>query len=900
LKNTRKFALCRYALLIPIVFPGLVQGTQIQMPELFPPQIPEEVDFTELLALEEAKQAPEFVGERNPDRSKSLPSVDAEKLAGVVSASTDVAGPLTGKIVYLMAGHGWDYDSTGNVYATQRGETNEMIEDFGNLDQATIMAEFLLNAGATVVPTRPFGIQELEVVLDNDDATVTFSGAWSNSSATNFYGSAGDAVPYRFASAVSTAATATAVYNASTLIPQAGFYPVYVWTRSGSDRINQEYIITHPGGSVSRRINHRAVGSGWIYMGTYWFAPNQPASVTITNNEVSGDPGSVIIADAVRFGNGMGDAEADGLVSGHPRHEENGRYWLAESRGEGSGLTLSESVSSPARLAAYMNRSAEGADTDRVYLSFHSNAGGGRGADGLYNSNSSPASCSDPALANSLNTPNGVAYSQKLGTKVNTSMNSITSGALAPNPLTQTWGQSGAGTNLYGSGCSGFSAFGEINNTYFADEMAASLIEVAFHDSSLDAEILRDPRGREALARACLHATIDHFNAVSSTVLVYLPERPEAPRAISSVGGAVTLSWTAPVNGGLYGVGGGAPTGYIIESSVNGKSFVSALTINSGTTVTADVSSLIPVGETRFFRVLATNAGGASFPSPVVGARRSNGKASALIVNGFDRNGLSLNYRQTEAAYLGSRFAGGGTFDRVIPRHNNRYDYVADLGSALNTTGTAFDSCLNESIINGTVQLTDYDHVFWILGAESTADSTFNSTEQTLVTAFLANNGNLFLSGSEAGWDLGRTTASAGNKTFLQNTLRVVPFTTGNPEDDGNSYSVQSANPTGPFSGLGTLAFSDGSNIHGDFNVAFPDVLNPTGGAQRILSYVGGSAGSAGIYYNGNTTGNGRVVFLGFPLETLLSDNHKAALIQATMTEFNQSTSVESWNVYSY
>lgn len=157
------------------------------------------------------------------------PTIEPLEGRRLLSAVT-YAGALDGKIVYLNGGHGFAYD--GSVWRTGRGETNEMVEDFGNQDQLRPYADYLLRAGATVVPLRPIGHQTNEAVLDNDSPGVTFSGAWSDSAATaGFYGSAGD-VPYRFAG-VSAAETAVATYAPT--LPQAGFYPVYAWTRDGPD-----------------------------------------------------------------------------------------------------------------------------------------------------------------------------------------------------------------------------------------------------------------------------------------------------------------------------------------------------------------------------------------------------------------------------------------------------------------------------------------------------------------------------------------------------------------------------------------------------------------------------------------------------------------------------------------
>ena len=64
----------------------------------------------------------------------------------------------------------------------------------------TFYADYLLRAGATVVPMRPVGRQINEVVLDNDSAGVTFTGSVVQQHAARSYydedyGAVADAVP---------------------------------------------------------------------------------------------------------------------------------------------------------------------------------------------------------------------------------------------------------------------------------------------------------------------------------------------------------------------------------------------------------------------------------------------------------------------------------------------------------------------------------------------------------------------------------------------------------------------------------------------------------------------------------------------------------------------------------
>ncbi len=172
--------------------------------------------------------------------------------AGLVDVGTQPQGGLSGKIVYIHGGHGYTADNEGNgTWSFQRAELFEMIEDLGNVDQMTFLADYLFRAGATVVPLRPVGHQTNEVVLDNDDAGVTFAGNWSDSSAAVYFGSAGD-VPYRFAT---TSLTETAYARYQPNLPQAGFYPVYAWTSSGGNRATDQL---YPRESFRR--HHRSHG----------------------------------------------------------------------------------------------------------------------------------------------------------------------------------------------------------------------------------------------------------------------------------------------------------------------------------------------------------------------------------------------------------------------------------------------------------------------------------------------------------------------------------------------------------------------------------------------------------------------------------------------------------------
>lgn len=796
--------------------------------------------------------------------------------AGLVEVGTQPTGSLTGKIVYLSPGHGYQY--IGSNWTTDRGETHEMVEPFGTQDQMTYLANYLFQAGATIVPMRPIGRQLNEVVLDNDSPGVTFSGAWSNSTGTRYYdedyGAVADAVSYRFAN-VSATETATAIYTPT--IIEAGFYPVYTWVAHGTNRTNQLYEVNHSGGSTEVRVDHRQVGNGWVYLGTYHFDAGTSGSVVISNQSTAG--GSVVIADAIRFGNGMGDlpdgpngaGNPGGTLSGKPREDEAALLWVIRGIGQGinastffnvASTTTDPNITAPAKMAEHMNANTN-AFGSSVYLAIHSNAfnGDARGAVSLVHS-SSP-------------TPNQSALATYIGQQINGDMQAL-DGTFDYNwsPRTPT---------LAG-------AYGEINAGNFRNssnvvEMDATLAEVAFHDNAQDANIMRDPRGRDAIARAMYQALVQYFDVhggLDSPISVATP--PINVYASSNASGAVTVNWTAgptiPAS-----VNGAPATGFRVYASVDGYGFDGGTYVAGGSTTSVTLSGYDPTLP-YYFKVVAVNAGGESNASEVMTVLPSGGDKQLLIVNGFDRNHLSQNFRYTTQL----NFPGGAnvTVDRVYQRYNNSFDYVIQTHEAIHAAkpGVHVDSTSNEAVISGAVNLSDYDTVIWILGEESTANDTFNATEQTKVQQFIASGGNLFLSGSEIGWDLD---AQGGGVSFYEGTLKTNYIA-----DDANTYNVVAA-AGGIFTGLSGFSFSNGATFTGAdgqlYNVDYPDVIAPLAGAQSALTYSGGTGGTAAIQVQG-VDGNGSIVYLAFPFETITTAANRAAVMDRVLDFFGISTVV--------
>ena len=125
-----------------------------------------------------------------------------------------------------------------------------------------------------------------EVVLDNDSAGVTYTGSWSNSaSAVHYdedYGAVADAVAYRFASDQRDR-------NGRRPPTRRTFRrPASIRCTRGCSTApiapTQLYRITDSDGGVTEiRVDHRMVGKGWVYLGTYHFDAGAGGNVQISN-----------------------------------------------------------------------------------------------------------------------------------------------------------------------------------------------------------------------------------------------------------------------------------------------------------------------------------------------------------------------------------------------------------------------------------------------------------------------------------------------------------------------------------------------------------------------------------------------------------------------------------------
>ncbi|MHB8874981.1 MAG: golvesin C-terminal-like domain-containing protein [Myxococcaceae bacterium] len=752
------------------------------------------------------------------------------------------SGALTGKTIYVSAGHGFVYTDTLTSWRTQRGSTQGIVEDLVSIETIDqFLVPMLLNAGANVVTVRESDINTDMVVVDDLSPGYSESGT-----ATLFADSSlpgwgappnpmnGAVLPFSLAKnrllEVSAAGTASATWAPD--IPADGFYNVYISYSAFTARTNSaHYVVKHAGGEAHFRVNQQRHGGTWVLLGRFYFRAGQhPASASVVAMNDSAN-GVNLSLDAVRFGGGMGSvkrgpAAATEVVSGRPRFEESCRPYAQFAGAPASvfaptGVDRNDDISCRSKFSAWAHEPGE----DAVYIAWHTNA---------FNSSAVGTDfyVYGPNPPDGNYTFTGVAGSDTLAQSLHAEMINDIQQGWGPT----TWRDRGIHTAY----------FGEINPTH-NPEMPSLLMEVAFHDAPSDAAQLKEPGFRYLASRSITQGLIKWFAAKDATTATLPPEPPTGVSAVNKGAGAVELRWKAPATDTL-GVRGQAATKYQVYGSDDGLAW------DDGVEVTGTTHALtLPAGTVRYFRVAGVNAGGESFPSELVGVGVSaTAPAPVLVVNAYDRLEAALGYTETFAGRYGLSPA-----LRIFLERMNDGTYARQHGEAVAWAGVAFDGATADAVTGGDVALAAYPVVDWFAGRGHAQAAPPSAAEMAALTSYLGSGKGLLFSGSHAA--SGLAAGAASSQTFLAQVLHASSAT------GGGTLTVD-GEAAGFLTGMAGLSLDDGKL--GTYPTGTSDALGA--GGFSIARYAGTTRPAAVAW-----SGAGKVVFLGFPFETLVSRNQR-------------------------
>ncbi len=759
-----------------------------------------------------------------------------QRIGGSPAATVKGVGALAGKVIYLSPGHGFTWEAGLTEWRTQRPTTNDIVEDLVSIETLSqYLMPMLLNAGARVVPVRELDLNTNLVLVDNGEAAYVEAGPGFATSMAMGWGRpafpmSGATLPFSMGSnrLMNSAPTATASATWTASIPRDGYYDVAISYTAFSARVTDaHFIVRHAGGDTHFRVNQQRHGGTWVQLGRFYFKQGGTAQV-VAQNDSTNAAGTNISLDAVKFGGGQGLIERGNGVSGRPRFEESARYhtqfagapttvWAPGSNTPASDR--SNDVGTRSRFAAWVHEPGE----DAIYVAWHTNAFNGTAVGTntyVYGPGSPPSPLADFT---------GVAGSDRLGLLIHGEMmNDIkaTSGWNRPS-----WQDRGVRT----------ANFGELNPGNNG-ETPSVLLEVAFHDAAADALHLKEPGFRYLAARSIAQGII-RFYAEKDGVAVRLPpEPPTHLAALNQGGGEAVIRWRASPTD-AQGVRGQAATGYRVYSSDDGLAWDNGIDVNM-----TQARVAIPATAAKYFRVTATNTGGESFPSSVVGVKAPvMGKPLVLVVNGYDR--LEAAIGKTEA--FATRYALGNVL-RVFVERINDGSAARLTGQALDANDVGFDTADTDAVASGDVPQTPYQLLTWFVGRGKQGGAALTAAEQMVVTGFRTRNLPVFFTGDGSATPALLTAFSA-----------TAPGTTG-------GLSVSGADA---LMGLNGMVLDDGTA--GSFDTGTPPAIAAAGGAVQLASY--GSGGSAAIGTPGQS------VMFGFPFETLVDRTTRVEVMRRVL-----------------
>lgn len=840
---------------------------------------------------------------------------------------------LQDRNIALWQSHGWYYEQRTDRWQWQRARVFTTVEDKFTLSFVIpYLAPMLERAGANVLMPRERDYQRNEVIVDNDHTDFTKGkytekGKFSTAKSSGFAYSQqvyhdGEnpfcAGTYRIVK-TDDEESAKAIWIPE--IPEDGWYWVSISYSTEKNSVEDaKYIVRHSAGETVFRVNQRMGGGTWIYLGQFYFrkdADANEASVELSN--VSKSHG-VVVADAVRFGGGMGNVarrpatdeeiarledekdrkrkisiyeKADYETSGRARFWEASRYWLQWAGAPDSVISFTKGLNDytddytcRAQWVNWLNQGSVNAP-DSVGLgipidlsfAFHSDAG-----------------CKIDTTIGTLciyTTPfdigkNEYKYVYPSG------QSRFVSRDLTDFMMSQIVGDIRATANpRWTQRWMWDRSYSESRRP----EVPAMLLELLSHQNFEDMRYGLDPRFKFIVSRAIYKAMVKFIATQNNENYVITP-LPINSFALQFVGtDSLRLSWRPTIDS-LESTA--VAEQYVIYTRRNGTGWDNGLLVNDTTTILAIEPDVM-----TSYKVVAVNRGGASMDSEILSAYSAkDSKGNVLVINGFDRiagpegfqslpyagfpewldrgvgDGVELQYigRQhdfdSRRPWISDDDSGWGQSNSDCEQMlvaGNTHDFPFIHGRAIAKAGYSFVSCSRDAVENGNIDIVDYKLVDLILGEQketlwgndtnSCKYRTFSVNLQRELRRYVSNGGALFVSGAYVASDNWLSlNASKADKQFVKDVLHIE-WRADRAAQDGNLKAVYA--PNAQFSGNYQFVQHLNEDIYA---VESPDAIVPVGDNAYTVVRYSQNNNSAAVAYSG---ADYRAIVCGFPFETL-------------------------------
>ena len=850
---------------------------------------------------------------------------------------------LSGRHIAVWQSHGRYYEEKTRRWEWQRAQNFMTVED---MYTQTYVLPFLIpmleNAGAVVMTPRERDTQSREFVADNDPAfdgprdgmirqkgSYAESGIWSDAGegfadAKPAY--TGTDNPFRMGTARQSRCDRDGNSEArwTAVFPERGSYAVYVSYKTlGNSASQAHYTVHHLGGTTRLAVNQRMGGGTWIYLGTYEFEGE--GIVSLSNR---GEAGTVVTADAVRFGGGMGkiargnaDEPVDSwTTSGMPAYMEGALYsmqWAGvdstiltkhpddytndfADRGPWVGWLSGGSRANP-------KEEGKGIPFD-LSLAFHSDAG----------------VTPNDSIVGTLAIYTLLADGKQ---KLPDNEDRLSCRLFADYVQTQVVQDIRAGFEPEWTRRSIWDRSYSESRT---PPVPAMILELLAHQNFADMKYGHDPAFRFTVSRAVYKGMLKFLSDRYGCNYAVQPLPVKEFSATFGDAYRLKLSWK-PTEDPLEKTA--VPKGYILQTRIDGGAFDSGVLLTD--TREEDgyitVERVLDPDRLYSFRIIAWNDGGRSFPSEILSAgvpSVSQSGETVLVVNNFTRvsgptwfdTPLYAGFDLTldggvpmgrDIGYIGEQYqfrrelpwtdddnpGFGGSYSTEAGRKaaGNTFDWPAIHGKGLLAAGYAFCSMGADAFaarpVSGiwAVDLVCGKQVSVPSGRPGAAPDRYQVFPKGLQEAlrqFTAGGGHVLASGAHIGTDLWDrvyptvdSTYQTGARIFARDVLGYE-WLTNYASRTGQVWNMKS--PRMDVSGIPPMSFHHVRN-ESRYAVETPDGIVPASGqASTILRYRDTNI-SAGICFEG--TGY-RTVVLGFPIEALTREEDIQNILTASMAFF--------------
>src|SRR5574344_42127 len=804
---------------------------------------------------------------------------------------------LSNRYIALWQSHGRYYDDSHGVWQWQRACVNRTVEDmFTQSFVIPYLIPMLENSGAYVMTPRERDINWMEIITDNDksfpqertgrtrrEGIYSEKGRW-NDAGTGF---ADFKEVYKFSDNPFRAGTARmakcsgeeadASARWTPVIEKRGEYAVYSSDKTvPKSTTAAHYTVHHYGGDTEFLVNQKWGGGTWIYLGTFDFNEGEDGYITLDNR---GEKDSIVTADAVKVGGGIGKLERGGSTSGMASSAEGASYWMQWS-GVDSTITRNWKTDYTNDFAARGLWTEMMTEEKQIpfdlSLAFHTDAGVAPG-DSTIGTLAIYTLRSDGERE--FSDGRDRIISRLLCDYVQTQVVNDIRADFDPK-----WSRRGLWDRSYS----------ETRTT----GVPSMILELLSHQNFADMKYGLDPAFRFTVCRAVYKGILKTLSEYYNCPYKVQPLPVNSFAAIPGGDGKVMLKWSpTPDSKEPTAVS----TGYIIYTRIDGGDFDSGVE-------TTDTTALMPVskGHIYSYKVSAFNDGGRSFPSEIlsVGFPEVQARDTVLIVNNFDRvsapawvdtpayagfdgtkdSGVPYKY---DISFIGDNYdfdrndeyiddnrpGFGASYDdhagEIIA--GNTFDFPYVHGKSIMAAGYAFYSMSRDAFCRSDKKAFALDIICGKqgrtkIGRGAVADryAVFPKELQSSIRRFTAAGGNVLLSGSNIASDCQDDEQAKDLIIEVLGYKLATPFGTRTGLLEGMEFSQK---------------------LNSDFYcVECPDGIMPAGHNSKIWLRYKGSRTGAAIYSEGSGY---KTVSIGVPIEIVKNEEDRNFIIKSALDYFD-------------